>query len=493
MTIVLVIIAFGLTIALLKGLYYLIIYYLFSESPRADEIHTVITDDGWRLRLCRYRPRGGRGEPVLMVHGATGNQWNFALPEGNAPVDVLRERGYDCWLIDLRGDRSSQPPLGQSRFDACFDDYILRDIPAALDLIRNTTGYEKVHWVGHSMGGLIFYAYELVHGRDAIASATTMGTPPGFSNVTVGWIQRLVPIARRAPGLAEIALRGFAPWVPLLKLNGSPPITNWRNVDEHVGAAAFYNLMELLPPRVIEDLLGYIHTDTWMVKGGNIDVLAGLKSLKTPLFVVHGVLDPLCPAENRERFFDNLQSDDKQMLILGREYGHCDDYNHVDMVFARRGREEVYGPIADWLDAHPIGERAPADRPVQRTLDAASPDASWRRALRRAADVMSGMAEHGPSRGAVSPAPRAASGPVPAHRAVVSPEQKAAAKRAAGAALKTKAKSSSKKSASKRSSQKSPSPGVTLKKTSPTKKAAAKKATIKKAAAPRDKKRGKKQ
>ena len=112
----------------------------------------VRTPDLWRVRLCRYRPRKGEGEPVFLCHSLLANQFNFTLPRGASLVDVLAESGYDCWVIDLRGARSSIPPFGRKRSQPTLDDYLLRDIPSALDFICRATGYRQVHWVGHSMG-----------------------------------------------------------------------------------------------------------------------------------------------------------------------------------------------------------------------------------------------------------------------------------------------------------------------------------------------------
>ena len=82
----------------------------------SDEVHMVTTKDLWQVKLFRYLPKASRkkkGEPVLLCHGAASNQFNFVLPQSKSLVDALTGAGYDCWLIEFRGARSSVPPFGR--------------------------------------------------------------------------------------------------------------------------------------------------------------------------------------------------------------------------------------------------------------------------------------------------------------------------------------------------------------------------------------------
>src|SRR5262249_22287135 len=63
-----------------------------------------------------------------------------------------------------------------------FEDYVHHDAPAALRKVLKETGARQVHWVGHSMGGMIAYALLMSPVHDKIASAVTLGSPT-MSNV----------------------------------------------------------------------------------------------------------------------------------------------------------------------------------------------------------------------------------------------------------------------------------------------------------------------
>ncbi len=420
MTTVLLYVAAVAAVALLAlAIYWLAVSFALAEEPRG-EVHTIATGDDWKIRLVRFRPKQGDGEPVLLCHGAFGNHWNLCSPAGHSPADVLSEAGFDCWLIDLRGSRSSQAPLGKSRFDATFDDYVQHDLPGAIDYIRRITGFRRVHWVGHSMGGMLLYAYELVHGPKYIASGATLGSPPGFAGVDLmgkGLVARAahgrtaLRIYRTMPGLVEFGLRLFAPFVPIFRVGNPIAPTNWANMHPHVGSTAYFNMLELLPPKVGETLLEASRRNHWVVNDGTVDVAANLDRLVIPMLCIFAHSDPFVPRANASAFHAALPSTDKDFIMLSRENGAQADYNHVDLAFARNGRVEVFGPIARWIARHSsrdkltITDAAGAYSPLNAApgvndgyappLAAAMDDASWRRALRRAADVLTDLDDEG--------------------------------------------------------------------------------------------------
>ena len=503
-------------LAAVKVAYWLAITRLLSDEPLADEVHTVTTKDGWKIKLFRYRQREGEGgDAVFICHGFFANHWNFALPKRNALVDALAERGCDCWVVDLRGNRTSVPPAGVRRHDATFDDYVLNDIPAALAFIREQTGHGKVHWVGHSMGGLLLYAYEAVHGSDELASGTTLGAPPGFKDVAVSRYKRLLSFVRRYPRVAEVYLRALAPLAPIIKpRTGLLPI-NWENMHKDVGARAFFNLAELAPPSVAETFIDAAVFQFLGVKDNSVDVLAKLSGLRTPLLVIHGVLDPLATVENVRTFFDRLPSQDKRRLELSRANGHSADYNHIDLAFAVNGLEEVYAPIAEWIEAHRVmaetqtGEKRVAQpetplpaRPRSRSADVdvrvpvaarAGKATMLGTALRSAAKELTVLEEEsGPDSSrdsqekekivVLSPNPgNRAKGKAPASRRKTV-NKKAAAKKASAKKPSTKKRSPMKAAAKKVKSKAKPAKKKAAKKKPAKKKAAAKKPSKKKAA-----------
>jgi len=332
------------------------------DPVHADEVHTVATEDLWGVRLCRYKAKRGPGEPVFMCHGFMSNQFNFAIPAGESMADYLAAKGYDCWLIDLRGRLSSVPPFGKTRDEATIDDYLLRDIPAAIDYIRKHTGFGKVHWVGHSMGGMLLYAYDAALGSKLVASGTTLGSPVGFEGVEIPGSADVLLAFRRMSGRAFRG--GVRVMITALKWtrpqNSLIPI-NWDNMNPKLGTRALYSAFSAPPIPVADQMKYSAKNRVWRVNSGDVDVIANLKNLRVPLFAIFGAGDPFVPIPTAEHAFKSIKKRDKKLLVLSEKNGHAADYSHVDLVMGREGEKDVFEPVLNWVKAHPIQERIEAE------------------------------------------------------------------------------------------------------------------------------------
>lgn len=343
----------------------------YGEQERADEIHLVKTEDGWTIRLYRFRPDSGHGEPVLLCHGAFANHHSFTIPAGAAMVDTLRDSGYDCWLVDLRGSRSCVPPFTRTRREVRWEDYAAKDLPAAIEHICRETGSARVHWAGHSMGGMLLYAYEMLHGAGRIASGVTLGSPPGFADAHLERGARMLRLAGVLPDIVGWLFRAASPFGPSLRLFTEAYPTNWSNVSPSVRPGRLSNVIEDAPPQVATTLAEAIETKRLLVKkkdNVSIDFVAGLGTLQTPLLTFFGARDPFVPLDAARAFFDALPSDDKQIRVLSCADGCKADYGHIDMLLGRHGKGEVFDPIVEWFKAHPAdGPYTPPPRATRTT------------------------------------------------------------------------------------------------------------------------------
>jgi len=320
------------------------------ELSHADEIHRVRTEDGWRITLYRFKSKTDSNEPVFFSHGISGSQFCFSYPKHESLIDSFTKAGYDCWALDLRGNRSSEPPPGTSRFDSTFDDFLYKDIPASLGFIEKTTGHHQVHWVGHSMGGMLIYAYACVFGSERILSGTAIGVPPGFSNIKVVRFEFLQSLIKLWPSLAEkIMQMGVLPVERLGFTNSLLPI-NWDNMHPTVNR---FNVLELPSMKLASQMSRWVTSNTWTVNKDSVDVLAELPNMEFPLLMLSAPLDTLATTRNLNLFYDNLKFKDKQILFLSKENGYQEDYNHVDLIFSKNGFNEVHAPIIEWVQGHP--------------------------------------------------------------------------------------------------------------------------------------------
>ncbi|KAJ1260020.1 hypothetical protein BS78_10G200100 [Paspalum vaginatum] len=136
-----------------------------------EEYH-VTTDDGYILSLKRIpyglsdagNSTGDTRTPVLLFHGllVDGFCWVLSNPKQSLGF-ILADGGYDVWIANCRGTKSSRRHISLSPEDPAFwdwtwDELAAYDLPAVLRFVYNKTGGKKVHYVGHSLGTLIILA-----------------------------------------------------------------------------------------------------------------------------------------------------------------------------------------------------------------------------------------------------------------------------------------------------------------------------------------------
>jgi pimeloyl-ACP methyl ester carboxylesterase len=131
-------------------------------------------DAGIELYVRNKRPVGMTKFPadriLLYVHGATyPSETAFDLPiEGVSMMDLIAARGYDVYLVDIRGyGRSTRPPEMSAPPEAnqpiVATDVAVRDFGAAVDHVLKRRGVAKINLMGWSWGTAIAGTYTSEH------------------------------------------------------------------------------------------------------------------------------------------------------------------------------------------------------------------------------------------------------------------------------------------------------------------------------------------
>ena len=87
---------------------------------RKPERHSATTDDGWTLALYRYPPIGHWREnqpPVFLCHGLGANRFNLDAPGKLSLAKWLSEKGFDAWVVELRGAGKSSRPTRKNELE----------------------------------------------------------------------------------------------------------------------------------------------------------------------------------------------------------------------------------------------------------------------------------------------------------------------------------------------------------------------------------------
>jgi pimeloyl-ACP methyl ester carboxylesterase len=331
-------------------------------------MHFARTRDGWRLALYRYLPaRRGHRTPVVLCHGMSSNRWDMDGPGRISVARYLVRRGYDVWVAELRGaGRSTRPSwLNRKRYDWTFEDYVQHDAPAILRAVVRETGAEQVHWVGHSMGGMIAYALLMTPMAQKVASVVTLGSPT-MSDVGHPLLDFGLPyrsLLRYVPNRIPIGLlaRVAAPIAPLLqRLSSGISDLGWYpgNADGNLLRALMLTAVDDVPASLLREFARWYDTKAMSDRYSIFDFTEHLERITTPILIIAGSHDGLTPPRDLEQVYKRVGSPDKGFRIIGKDYGFAHNYGHADLILGLHAPTDVYPVIHDWLEAH----RLPAAR-----------------------------------------------------------------------------------------------------------------------------------
>ncbi len=330
------------------------------DTP-ADEIHFAPTPDGWRLALYRYLPGHGDGagpavpdgpgrrpEPVIVCHGMLSNRFNVDLDEEHSLARSLRRAGFDIWVMELRGHGGSRRARtgGIRPFDWTVDDYVRTDLPAVVEYVRAATGAGRVHWVGHSLGGMILYAACALGLTSAIRSAVMSDVPTSFEeDRRVGWFGkayvRLVPIVPPVLFIPFVLVLGFVSPSLLLPKYG---IRDRRTLLRIVANG----IIDLGCTRVARQLVDLTLRRRFASADHRIDYEAGVDRIHFPVLQLAAV-NRRSPERVVRALIDRAPVADKTYVRLARSEGFSEDYNHFTVLLGEHAPREVFPIVAGFL------------------------------------------------------------------------------------------------------------------------------------------------
>lgn len=328
-----------------------------APTGRPDEIHNVLTDDGWWLGLRRYRPRGGlttRMEPVVLCHGLGANHFNMDWDPPYGLAQYLAAAGRDVWVISLRGHAGSDRPtvFNKLSWGFSFDDYLHHDIPAILRYVVGVTGSDRVQWVGHSMGGKLAYALggtplEPLLGGGIVA----VGSPSSYSHQPyLRFLARMGAIlARRTRVPQRWITRMLSPFTGHFDPPFSELVISPKSMDGSMIRRMQANAFEDISAGVARQFDDWVSNNCFRSLDKKVDYRQSMAALSTPVLVIGGSADRMAPPACVELALERIGSSDKTLILLGKKWGSKVEYGHGDLLLGRAAPVEVYPVIAGWL------------------------------------------------------------------------------------------------------------------------------------------------
>jgi lysosomal acid lipase/cholesteryl ester hydrolase len=332
------------------------------------------TKDGWRLGIRHIRPANPdpRKLPIVLCHGLGLNATFWTITNDHLP-EQLAARGYEVFLYDNRGSGESSRVGRIGKLNAALrqslllewgdgtwnvDELALYDVPAVLDYVKVATGQERVNWVGHSLGGMLLFAFlEISPERGRIANFVGMG-----STII------LAETPQKSMLQANRALRALTSVVSTGRLGRPLMLFQPPGLDR---IDAFYYTASVVDKETIGGFYGYTLEDPgrsalrqldpylefghFLSANRTIDYAARLGEVTTPTLLVAGEADTMSDVPSTKLTLAALGSADKSLMRFGKADGHVADYGHCDLVWSRYASKELFPPVIDWLDQRQPG------------------------------------------------------------------------------------------------------------------------------------------
>ncbi len=320
-----------------------------ADAPLHEVTTLLRADDGQELALTEMRRGEGAPEPgapaFLLLHGFAQNRLAFTV--GEMPAALL-DRGARVFLGELRGHGDSKVRRGRHW---TMEHHLDHDCPTLIRGVRDHARVERIHLVGHSMGGLLGCA---MLGRGAhFASFTAAATP-----ILLGADRPLVriasffagPFATLAPKPNRVPMDAFlrALSAPLSAAEARGPIwalqklTRLANPDAADPAAVRRVLAnaDRESPAVFEALAANAVLRRPKICG--VDLVSAVRDAACPIAGISGTGDIFAP----RAAMSPLEAEGQKGP---REHIDLEGVSHVDSIMGHHMRDTVDRLWDFWL------------------------------------------------------------------------------------------------------------------------------------------------
>jgi len=315
------------------------------------------TSDDWQIALHRFQPRTIESKtPVMLL--VTSPNYNATFWSLKGSVHFARffaKRGWDVWALSFRGaGRSHRPGFitwdtldeltkaqdpksnKSSSYQWTIADYINKDLPAALNFIRNKTGVKLVTCIGHSFGGSLLLAYLSLDQGEKVGQAVVIAPP-------FKYISPAPDIFLLSEKKQEVRKRFSSPISNILFFNPN-------NIDRSVLNQSTFLAMESLPPEIATQFLSVATSGELKSSQGRRNYFKALKLIEQPILLICGKKDNLAPPEGVRAVYEKIASDKKVFRLFSRDNLYQVDYGHDDLILGKWAKQEVYPYIDEWLN-----------------------------------------------------------------------------------------------------------------------------------------------
>ena len=325
------------------------------DVPEA-ELVWVATDDDHHVVL-HHRANPGR-PAVVLCHGISSNSRFWDLAPDRSLAEALWTAGYDVWNLDLRGHGAARRgPEGKPQAPGwSVDDYGTSDLPAVFAAVRAASGQGELHYVGHSMGGMVLAVYLASHPDPGLASAVVVGSPLDFRDLDplVATLFAMAPVGRAFGALPTPAGARVLAVTRRDTIGRLDEILhNPENVDRRTEALMLRTVVSPLWRGEVSQFRPMGKDVEFRGAAGGVPYREALAEVTVPMLFVAGRADHLVSPDRVWTYFEAVGSPDKQFVVASVANGMHGDYGHLDLGCGDHAADDVFPLIVSWLGTHP--------------------------------------------------------------------------------------------------------------------------------------------
>lgn len=350
--------------------------------------YNVRTEDGWNISVNRYTLKDGSPQKkaaVILCHGFNINNKFWDLDRHCSIARYLAGNNYDVWVPSLRGSGLSSKPIlsdlkGMIRFEIqaiprmllkapaditklnwTIDDHIHKDIPAVIDFVRKESGFDKVYWVGHSMGSIIVFGYLESEDRNHVAGFISLSSMMIIPKPLNPYLEaaankkQLLTAALLLNATVASQLRNYT--LGTVKIPIEEIFMNKENMETDVVYRFFRLVIDDTSPGIMTQFLNSLNAGKMLSADGKFNYTDAMNLVKVPVLIAGGGQDGFVTEEGLRSTYEAISSSDKSIVIFSKANGYSVDYGHCDLILGKNSQAEVFPVILKWLDERAVGKR----------------------------------------------------------------------------------------------------------------------------------------
>ena len=349
------------------------------------EEEQVITEDRYvnTIWVLTSKDESNRnGESVILQHGLIDGGFTWLILGENSLAKKLCDEGYVVYLPYIRGTQFSRThldydsSLNSKYWDFSFEQMAEYDLPAIINLVKKRDNVEKVNYIGHSQGTLIYflaYMNNPEYIEKNVKKFVALGTVPNVNNAPhfliklfeLSNILNLIPVKNFLTFPKEIGkvLVPFCTSKAKILCNTILSIAfsglkETRRVDyEKYGKNIYmYEPAGTSLQNMKHWIQIYKAKKVQKYDYGTIKNLIRYKSIHPPAYDLNRMKkysvpslmtisdsDPFCNPQDTLDFINNIE-DKKVVKILS-----LTGYNHIDYFWADSAVEEIFPKILNFI------------------------------------------------------------------------------------------------------------------------------------------------